>query len=625
MVNLRKRYREDDGTGQVRVKRRETSSPSPNNGEIVSLSEDMQPKFKPRPDWYYRDELTFCTAASHPQYSTPSDIVHFLKTKAISAEYHKTKPRALSRLILRLPNGESAVLPVVYRAPVIFLSHFLWGSMWSVITRGELWQDHMHSLLHIARLLYKLRKAATNGAPLHDPAAGKDISSWRYAPFDRAVQRMTSDGFLLPVDGDYGDRYNKAFWERYQDTRYKEGIEHRPWMEKIFAGKFEGFPRLDAKEELYSFDAAAYAECLQMSPTGPVWEPVSAAGRQVTARLQERYKDMMANMALLTEAADATMSTRPSTPDTAVPAVSEELATTFARGMTIAAEDHDIKPSIDGSSEPPSSPVGDPTPRRPAHASRVSSGKGRAFALQLRTSASPEMAPVASTSSQPQQPSPLVLRSSTSPPPQENAMPGPSSAHEPYSPHRSPSAHRAPSPRRVQSPRDVPCPQTAALQKDNAQLRAENAQLQATVAEHAQYRMLSNAFAENAKQEREAGREREARHAAESAQLRREAAEREGRLVGEARREAAVRETRHTEERREAAQRETTLRQEAHEREARLIVECRELRAELDAKSQLLAQCGLKLGQELAVSGELRGRVNTLQTRLDDVVKAAGM
>ncbi|KAI4517135.1 hypothetical protein K525DRAFT_251815 [Schizophyllum commune Loenen D] len=274
-----------------RVKRR-TASPDTLPARAFAYDER---KFKPKPPWYHVEELTFHTAETRPNH-TAASIVEFIKTNAVSIEYHKTKGRTASfhkkYLTLRLPDGRSAIVSAdYYRLPTLFLSHFLWAYIWSVITRGEAFGKEMFNLLHLARLLRALVEGAIRAASQYDLADGQDICTWRFLPFDRALIRMSYEDFLLPIDG-YGDRYNDEFWKRHQDTKYRprQEIEHRNWK-KIVTSRNEWLSPLGG-EELQSFDAAAFAECLHIRDSVPIWEPKSEAGRAVTERLKAKYPDV---------------------------------------------------------------------------------------------------------------------------------------------------------------------------------------------------------------------------------------------------------------------------------------------------------------------------------------------
>ncbi|KAL1752610.1 hypothetical protein FB107DRAFT_250704 [Schizophyllum commune] len=214
-------------TRSRRVKRR---SASPDTLPARAFAYDER-KFKPKPPWYHVEELTFYTAETRPNH-TAASIVEFIKTNAVSIEYHKTKGRTATfhkkYLNLRLPDGRSAIVSAdYYRLPTLFLSHFLWAYVWGVITRGEAFGKEMFNLLHLARLLRALVEGAIRAAPQYNLAEGQDICTWRFLAFDRALIRMSYDEFLLPIDG-YGDRYNDEFWKRHQDTKYRprQEIEH---------------------------------------------------------------------------------------------------------------------------------------------------------------------------------------------------------------------------------------------------------------------------------------------------------------------------------------------------------------------------------------------------------------
>ncbi|TRM62065.1 hypothetical protein BD626DRAFT_499676 [Schizophyllum amplum] len=586
-----------------------------------------------KPPWYNAEDLTFYTAENHPRY-TLAVIVDFLRRNAVSVKCDKKRPRSQHDLVLRLGSSEAVVSAEIYRIPVVFLSNFLWGSVWSVIMRQELWEDHMFNILHIARLLQSLHASASNAAK-----HGQSGPLWRCTPFDRALLRMSYDEFILPVDSGYGEAYNERFWNRYKDKKYNQDVSDRPWMDIAAGKKGERIvPALNVKDELHSFNAAAYVECLHMRPDGPVWEPVSEAGRQATSRLRERYKEVMADIELppadneatpagsadavradeLTIPAeeDVIMSSRPCTPEKdAPPAVSAELEAMFANGMTFTRENQDVKPTIGRSSQPPSSPPGDFTSGQPGTSAR-STNRLRSVGRSPLRSASPNASRVASTSSQRLQQRSRTPsgRSPVSLPPRQEDAPRPTSVHQ-SPPCPVPASRRAASPSRSQ-PVDQP------VGRPQSKLEAEIAQLRAIVAGHEQYRALSEAFAENAKQEREAAREREARHAEDIAQLRREAALREARHTEE-RREAAQREARQSEMMAQVRQEVLAVRQEAlaemREREARWLAERTELKAAIVKRSELLAERNMALSHEMALSADLHKQLNTLQTGLNNL------
>ncbi|KAI5896142.1 uncharacterized protein SCHCODRAFT_02493014 [Schizophyllum commune H4-8] len=293
-------------TRSRRVKRR---SASPDALPTLAFAyTEREHKFKPKPPWYHVEELTFHTAETRPNH-TAASVVAFIKTNAVSIEYHKTKGRtAVFRkkyLTLRLPDGRSAIVSAdYYRLPTLFLSHFLWAYVWRVITRGEAFEKEMFNLLHLARLLRALVEGAIRAAPQYNLAEGQDICTWRFLPFDRALIRMSYDDFLLPIDG-YGDRYNDEFWKRNQDTKYRprQDIEHRNWK-KIVTSRNEWLAPLE-DEELQSFDAAAFAECLRIRDGVPIWVPTSEAGRAATERLKAKYSDVRSEAAQSTLQATA--------------------------------------------------------------------------------------------------------------------------------------------------------------------------------------------------------------------------------------------------------------------------------------------------------------------------------
>ena len=69
-------------------------------------------------------------------------------------------------------------------------------------------------------------------------------------------------------------------------------------------------------EELRSFDAAAFAECLHIRDGVPIWEPISEAGRTATNRLHVKYPDVRSDIAKPMEQA-TTMATAVSHPEPA--------------------------------------------------------------------------------------------------------------------------------------------------------------------------------------------------------------------------------------------------------------------------------------------------------------------
>ncbi|KAI5827095.1 hypothetical protein K523DRAFT_247586 [Schizophyllum commune Tattone D] len=283
-------------TRSRRVKRR---SASPDTLPAQAFAYDER-KFKPKPPWYHVEELTFHTAETRPNH-TAASIVEFIKANAVSIEYHKTKGRTATfhkkYLTLRLPDGRSAIVSAdYYRLPTLFLSHFLWAYVWGVITRGEAFGKEMFNLLHLARLLRALVEGAIRAASQYNLADGQDICTWRFLAFDRALIRMSYDEFLLPIDG-YGDRYNEKYWKRHQDTKYRprQEIEHRNWQ-KIVTSRNEWVAPL-VGEELRTFDAAAFAECLHIRDGVPIWEPISEAGRTATERLHAKYTDVRSDIA----------------------------------------------------------------------------------------------------------------------------------------------------------------------------------------------------------------------------------------------------------------------------------------------------------------------------------------
>ena len=210
------------------------------------MSIDSLPTASP-PEWYHPADLPYISASTSPKdippslqdqtadqpgTITPASIVSFLKTHAVSID---RIPGGKPRCSVRVPSGSTAIIPSLYRLPLVYFSHFLWTSIWLVIVKKLPWEDHMYNILHVARLLDAFAEEAIANTSAYrvgtSPANGgagatttrATSREWRCAAFDRAAIRMSCNGYLLPRDG-YGDRYMSEFWAEHQDLRYKQDI-----------------------------------------------------------------------------------------------------------------------------------------------------------------------------------------------------------------------------------------------------------------------------------------------------------------------------------------------------------------------------------------------------------------
>ncbi|KIY44284.1 hypothetical protein FISHEDRAFT_62429 [Fistulina hepatica ATCC 64428] len=263
-------------------------APGTTRGRRTNPRKSTQPEGDPshRP-WYNSQDLQFIG----PECAYRDErIIETIKAAALSI----APPSHGHTIAVTSLSGEITVLPRDYRAPLLFVTKYMWDALILILTSKHVpsqWNTHKYDIMHVARLITTLWTAARDEKASSSIIAALKIAPWRCPPFDRAVQRFHSASsercWILPYYG-YGDEYLRRFWTEFKESRFKEDISMltptKDWIAQYHAGFFV------TKEEIEcQFDAAPYAASLTVTDGVAKWNPCSEGMKVATELITKRF------------------------------------------------------------------------------------------------------------------------------------------------------------------------------------------------------------------------------------------------------------------------------------------------------------------------------------------------
>lgn len=188
----------------------ERSSPAPPLFHIPpSRSSSPQPNTNPLA-WKHPAELEYDASEQW----TDDAILNFIVSNAFSIPPKGTSRRQTFFTVTSV-DGSSAALPIRYRIPLLWVSHYLWDSLslvWTALEREREWGLFKYGILHVARLCTELFKSARVAM-----GAGMD-RKWRCPMFDRALVRYRMKWlFNDPATV-------KEFWSLYGEKEFEKDV-----------------------------------------------------------------------------------------------------------------------------------------------------------------------------------------------------------------------------------------------------------------------------------------------------------------------------------------------------------------------------------------------------------------
>ncbi|KAJ7804453.1 hypothetical protein B0H14DRAFT_3486196 [Mycena olivaceomarginata] len=189
------------------------------------------PQSRPGP-WLHSGDLEYLPG--HLSIETWSDfrIVSFLEEHVISIPPYRDGRS--DPLVVISSSGETTIVPMGYRVPLLWLAKVQWESLKIAVTvHCSLWDIIKLDLVYISRLtatfLAHAREAGVRAA------SGQIDKRWRDPMFDRVMTR-----FFVGWMG-CRDVFVEEFYKEFKDEEYKEDVVRRRWAQKVVCPGIGGF------------------------------------------------------------------------------------------------------------------------------------------------------------------------------------------------------------------------------------------------------------------------------------------------------------------------------------------------------------------------------------------------
>ncbi|KIK56489.1 hypothetical protein GYMLUDRAFT_47027 [Collybiopsis luxurians FD-317 M1] len=196
---------------------------------------EIEPTVEMVHGWQHPAELEYIT----PGDWSASKIILHLISNSFSIPPRTPGKSGNSVFTVTSVDGQTTILPIGYRVPLMFLARFQWLSLKVVLSaasRETEWSEYKFSILHVCRLCSALLSSAQEYVSVpHDGEIFMVMDrKWRCPTFDRALARFRLKWFLS------NPTQVEEFWKTFKEEEYEKDVLKFDWRRWALKG-YKGF------------------------------------------------------------------------------------------------------------------------------------------------------------------------------------------------------------------------------------------------------------------------------------------------------------------------------------------------------------------------------------------------